>query len=150
MMVSRYVSFGIVMALASGMSAAVVAGAVAPDLPNIRSIRIRLISMEPAPDTPARSAAPKEVVEFIVETDGQVPARAYGPALFVGDVEVNQSERVGRTTWRFLAPDPSRFRAGDTISWGWMKDPKTARQRTRFRYQLGTSGHDARFRTFPP
>jgi hypothetical protein len=62
--------------------------------------------------------------------------RAHGPALFVGDVEVNQSERVDKTTWRLLAFEPERLKAGAPISWGWMRDPQTARQATKFRYNV--------------
>lgn len=56
--------------------------------------------------------------------------------LFVGDVEVNQSERVDKTTWRLLAFEPERLEAGAPISWGWMRDLERARQATKFRYNV--------------
>jgi len=110
----------------------------AVDLPRIRELRIRRVPFEPPRRAHFRSslARHKEVVEFTVETDGEVPVRAYGPALFIGDVEVNQSEAVGKTTWRLLAFEPQRLKPGAPISWGWMKDPEPDRQRTKFTYQV--------------
>lgn len=109
-------------------------------LPRIRSLRIRRISFE-APKhehftSPLSRYHGQEVIEFTVETDGAVPTRAYGPALFVGAVEVSHSERTGQTTWRFLQFEPEKLKLGAPISWGWMKDPRKNRQRTEFRYQL--------------
>lgn len=108
------------------------------DLPRIRELKIRRIPFEPPKLEYFESSLSRyrEAVEFIVETDGPVPMRAYGPALFVGDVEVNQSERVGATTWRLLAVEPGRLENGAAISWGWMKDPAGARQATRYRYEV--------------
>lgn len=106
-------------------------------LPPIRELRIRRIPFAPPKLAHFQSALAryKEAVEFIVETDGEVPVRAYGPALFVGDVEVNQSEHVGKTTWRLLAFEPERLERGAPISWGWMKDPEPDRQRTKYLYE---------------
>jgi hypothetical protein len=78
----------------------------------------------------------QEAIEFLVETDGEVPVRDYGPALFVGGVEINQSERVDPTTWRFLAYNTEPLKRNAAISWGWMKDPKPARQRTKYRFVI--------------
>lgn len=82
----------------------------------------------------SRLARYHEAIEFIVETDGEVPTRNYGPALFIGEAEVHDSERLGKTTWRFLAFEPDRLQAGAPIDWGWMKDPREARVPTGFRY----------------
>ena len=108
------------------------------DLPQIRRLRIRRIPFEPPTLEHFTSSLSryKEAIEFIVETDGPVPVRAYGPALFVGDVEVDQSERVDNTTWRLLAFEPERLEAGAPISWGWMRDPEAARQPTNYRYEV--------------
>lgn len=106
-----------------------------PQLPNLRRLRIRRTRYE-APRREHFTSTlieTKDAVEFLVETDGPIPARAYGPALFVGNVEVNQSERLDETTWRLLAFDPERLKPGAPISWGWMKDPEAARQPTEFR-----------------
>jgi hypothetical protein len=107
-------------------------------LPHIRRLQIRRISFEPPKLENFKSSLSRytEAIEFIAETDGEVPVRAYGPALFVGDVEISHSERVDKTTWRWLAFEPEDLKAGAPISWGWMKDPEMNRQRTTFRYKL--------------
>jgi len=116
------------------------------DLPPIRQIRIRRVPWDAPELEHFRSslAKHKEAIEFMVETEGPVPVRAYGPALFVGDVEVNQSECVGERTWRLLAYEPKRLIPGAPISWGWMKDPPAARQATTFRYEAEGRSHPSR------
>jgi hypothetical protein len=108
------------------------------DLPDIVRLTIRRIAFHAPKLEYFKSSLERytHAIEFVVETDGPVPVRAYGPALFIGDVEVNQSERVDDTTWRLLAFEPVRLKTGAPISWGWMKDPKPARQRTKFRYRV--------------
>jgi hypothetical protein len=108
------------------------------ELPRILSVRIRRVEFEAPRLEHFQSSLTRyrQAIEFIVETDGAVPIRAYGPALFVGSVEVNNSERVGETTWRFLQFEPDRLKPGAPISWGWMKDPRRNRLRTEFRYQI--------------
>lgn len=108
-------------------------------LPPIRDLRIRRIPYEQPNLEHFRSSLGRhdEAIEFIVELEpGEVATRAYGPALFVGDVEIRHSERLGKTTWRFLEFELNRLEAGAAISWGWMKDPPESRQRTPFRYEL--------------
>jgi hypothetical protein len=112
------------------------------ELPRIVRLRIRRIRFE-APELKYFTSAQSErrdAIEFLAETDGEVPVRAYGPALFVGDVEINQSERIDRTTWRFLSFAPERLKPGDPISWGWMKDPESARTRTDYRFAIEDGG----------
>jgi hypothetical protein len=75
-------------------------------------------------------------VEFMVRTDGPIPVRALGPALFVGDVAVTECERVEDTLYRFLAFDIDQLRQGAPIAWGWMKDPVPQRKSTRFTFSL--------------
>ena len=107
------------------------------DLPTIVSLKISKIDFE-APRLEhfeSSLSKHKQAIEFIVETDGVVPTRAYGPALFVGDVEVSNSELVGETTWRFLHFEPELLEPGSPISWGWMKDPEKRRLRTEFHYE---------------
>ena len=67
---------------------------------------------------------------------GKCTARAYGPALFIGAIEVNQSERIGATTWRLLGFEPERLTLGARVAWGWMKAPPSARAGTPFRYEI--------------
>jgi hypothetical protein len=107
-------------------------------LPRLIGLRICRVTVErPRSERRVRSQpATVAAIEFIVRTDGDVPARAYGPALFVGAIEVNQSERIGATTWRLLTFEPERLAAGAPIAWGWMKARPSDRASTPFRYQI--------------
>lgn len=108
------------------------------DLPKILSLRIHRVRFEAPKLEHFKSSLSQysQAIEFIVETDGVVPTRAYGPALFIGNVEVNNSELMGTTTWRFLHFEPERLKPGAPISWGWMKDPEEKRLQTDFRYEI--------------
>jgi hypothetical protein len=107
-------------------------------LPAIIGIEIRRIDYEPRRLRHFESALSryKEVIEFIVQTDGPVPARALGPALFVAGEQVNECEQVADNTYRFLAFELERLEAGAPISWGWMSDPEEERQETSYRLEL--------------
>lgn len=108
------------------------------DLPRITSLRIRRVKFE-APSLEhfkSSLARHRQAIEFIIQTDGVVPTRAYGPALFVGNVEISNSERMGKTTWRFLHFEADTLTPGAPISWGWMKDSKEKILRTEFRYEV--------------
>ena len=108
------------------------------DLPRITNLRIRRVKFEASSLEHFKSslARHRQAIEFIIQTDGVVPTRAYGPALFVGNVEVSNSELTGKTTWRFLHFEPEKLTPGAPISWGWMKDPKEKLLRTEFRYEV--------------
>jgi hypothetical protein len=108
-----------------------------PLLPRLRALRIRRVAFEAPALEHFRSslARYREAIEFIVQTDGPVPVRAYGPAIWVGDVEINYSEPIDETTWRLLAFEPQDLKSGEPISWGWMKDPRNERQQTQYRYE---------------
>lgn len=110
----------------------------AGELPRVVGIRICALPVSggrSTPGSPAAAGTPaRDVIAFDVETSGDVPARGYGPALFVGDVEVGQSERLGATSWRFLAARPDRLAAGAPIHWGWMKARPEDRRRTAFTF----------------
>ena len=107
------------------------------DLPEIRNIEIRRILFEPRRPRNFESALAsyKEAAEFLVRTSGPIPARALGPALFVGDVQVVESEQVESDQYRFLAFDPDRLEPGAPISWGWINAPEQQRRETEFRYE---------------
>ncbi|RKH64487.1 hypothetical protein [Corallococcus llansteffanensis] len=45
-----------------------------------------------------------DVLEVDVETDADFPIAGTGPALFVGDVVLVDSERLGERRYRFFAP----------------------------------------------
>lgn len=106
-------------------------------LPDVLDIEVRRIRYQPRRTRNFESALSgyKEAVEFMVRTSGPIPARALGPALFVGDVRVVESEPAGENRYRFLAFDLERLERGAQIAWGWLDAPEEERKRTKFRYQ---------------
>jgi hypothetical protein len=117
--------------------------AMQPELPRITKIRICRVIVAPSKidrRTAGRSTV-SSAIEFIVETDGEVPVRSYGPALFVGDVEINHSERIRARTWRLLAFEPERLMPGSLIAWGWMKARASERVSTSSRYVVEREAH---------
>jgi hypothetical protein len=110
------------------------------NLPDVLDIRVRRVPYAPPRRRHFKSALPdvKEAVEFLVQTSGPIPARAQGPALFIGDEQVVQSSPAGYNRYRFLALRPERLKEGERIAWGWVDDPPKERKRTRYRYEPST------------
>ncbi|MGH3145244.1 MAG: hypothetical protein ACRDTR_05530 [Rubrobacter sp.] len=106
------------------------------DLPEIRDIEIRRVPFEAfgLRNFESSLADHEEAVEFLVRTSGPIPARALGPALLVGDVQVIESEQVEEDRYRFLAFDPDRLQPEASIRWGWTNDPQEQLRETEFRY----------------
>lgn len=107
------------------------------DLPEVRNIEIRRIPFEPRRPRNFEStlADYREAAEFLVRTSGRIPARALGPALFVGNVRVVESEQLEDDLYRFLAFDVDRLEPGAPIRWGWIDATEEVRQETGFRYE---------------
>jgi hypothetical protein len=68
--------------------------------------------------------ATQEAVEFIVETDRPFPARALGPALYVGDTPIVEVTEEDPTHYRFVAFEPRTLSADATLSLGWSGRPE--------------------------
>lgn len=109
------------------------------NLPEILEIRIKRIPFKPHRLQNFKSALSeyKEAVEFLVRTSGPIPARGLGPAIFVGDVQVIESQQVSDNLYSFLAFDIKRLKPGEPIRWGWINTPKEQQQMTKFRYEIG-------------
>lgn len=77
-----------------------------PAVPGIKSAVARRVRY-PKPRrffTAGQEHAEADVLEVDVETDADFPIAGTGPALFVGDVVLIDSERVGERRYRFFAP----------------------------------------------
>jgi hypothetical protein len=120
-------------------SGAPLTGARRPDweLPEIIDLEIRRVPFEPPKHRHFESTLPRypEAMEFLVRTDGPIPSRALGPALFVGDVQVAESRLVGESLYRFLSFEIDRLEPGAPISWGWMFSSERDRRRTSFAFR---------------
>ncbi|MFD3373682.1 MULTISPECIES: hypothetical protein [unclassified Streptomyces] len=116
------------------------------DLPDVLDIQI--LGRQPYERHPPRNfrsalADRTEAVEILVTLSGPVPARALGPALFIGDVQVvecvpaDESGAAAEHRLRFRYSDPdrlARLTPGTPIAWGWADAPSPARLTTGFRY----------------
>jgi hypothetical protein len=59
-----------------------------------------------------------DVIEIDVETDAEFYIAGTGPALFVGDVPIVDSERIGDRRYRFFAPASTDLEEGAPIALG--------------------------------
>ena len=71
---------------------------------------------------------------FIIKTDGPIPIRALGPALYIGDVMVTEVTQVGPDTYRFVAPARQDLAHGTDIRLGWTGQPAAGSENTGFRF----------------
>jgi hypothetical protein len=62
--------------------------------------------------------AETDAVEIDVETDGELFIAGTGPALFVGDIPIVDSTRVGERRYRFFAPASLPLEEGAPIALG--------------------------------
>ncbi|QNE73249.1 hypothetical protein F0344_34275 [Streptomyces finlayi] len=116
-----------------------------PDVLDIRFLGRRLYERRPPRNFRSALADRTEAVEFLVTLSGPVPARALGPALFIGDVRVVECSPAtepgagaeGEYRLRFQYTDPDRLAelaSGTPITWGWADTPDPDRRTTGFRY----------------
>jgi hypothetical protein len=89
-------------------------------LPRLTSVATRLVSFEPPKHRNFDSALePVTTVEFLVETDAPIPARALAPVLYVGDTPVTEVVAQDDTHYRFTALQPHMLREDDPVTLGW-------------------------------
>ena len=74
-------------------------------------------------------------IEFIVKLSDSLPVRAMAPALFIGDVQVADSEAVDDRTIRFFIPNDSSLKVGEKIYFGWIDDRPEDRVATSHSYE---------------
>lgn len=107
-------------------------------MPKVLDIQIRATKFEtPRLRNFASSlSSSDDAVEFIVTTDGPIPIRALGPALYVGETAVTEVTEVGPNTYRFVAPTREGLERDAPISLSWTGQLPTDRERAIFRYRL--------------
>ena len=110
-------------------------------LPEVIDIKIRLIPYH-APKLRhfnSKFAKYNEAIEYLVKTEGSIPARALSSALFVDDVKIVEGETVDRNTKRFLSFEFDRLQEDAPILLGLEDDPKELRKRTKFLFHQPTA-----------
>jgi hypothetical protein len=90
-------------------------------LPELVDVRTRRIDFEPPRHRHFESdlAQYQEAVEFVVVTDGPIPIRSLGAALFVGDTALTEVSPVDENSYRFVAFRPNELHDGAGITLGW-------------------------------
>jgi hypothetical protein len=89
-------------------------------LPGLKSVIARSVRYE----TPRRffthgeEHSESDVIEIDVETDAELYVAGTGPALFVGDIPIVDSERIGDRRYRFFAPASATIKEGAPIALG--------------------------------
>ena len=107
-------------------------------LPKVRNIQIRRVPYLPKRRRNFQSALSdyKEALEFLVETDGPIPTRALGPALYVGDMPVTEGQVIKENVYRFIAFEIAKLPLDAPITLGWAGGGDKSIQTTRFRFRL--------------
>jgi hypothetical protein len=74
-------------------------------------------------------------VEFIVTTDGPIPGRALGPALYVGDKALTEVTTVKPNTYRFVTVATKELKRNAPIVLGWTGRAPARPKSPTFRYR---------------
>jgi hypothetical protein len=107
------------------------------DLPQVIAVRARRVRFEPPERRNFSSALPRmdSTVEFLVETDAPIPARALAPVLYVGDTPATEVTADDATHYRFVTLRPDALEDGASISLGWSGRPPAERVETAYRFE---------------
>ena len=100
------------------------------ELPTVTGVEVRRITWEAPRRRNFASALPEsaEAVEFLVETEEPIPARALSPVLYVGDTPIVEVSADDATHYRFVGLRPETYEAGAPLSLGWSGQPAERRQ----------------------
>ena len=90
-------------------------------LPAVLGVVARRTRFEPPAHRNFESSLPAldNTVEFLVETDGPIPARALAPVLYVGDAPVTEVSAQDETHYRFVAVTPDQLPVHAPVTLGW-------------------------------
>jgi hypothetical protein len=107
-------------------------------LPRVLDVQIRAIKFE-APrlrNFTSSLESSTEAVEFIVKTDGPIPIRALGPALYVGETAVTEVTEIEANTYRFVALNRRGLKKDAPITLSWTGQPPKERKDADIRFHL--------------
>ncbi|CAN7807985.1 hypothetical protein [Paraburkholderia hospita] len=114
-------------------------GAPRPDftMPRMLDIQMRETKFEAPHHRNFTSALTSgDGVEFIVKTDGPIPGRALGPALYIGETVVTEVTEIGPNTYRFVATSSKGLTPDAPISLRWTGQPPSDSTDAAFRFRL--------------
>jgi hypothetical protein len=106
-------------------------------MPKVLDIKIRATKFEAPRHRNFTSALPSgDAVEFIVTTEGPIPGRALGPALYIGETVVTEVTTIGPNTYRFVTLAINELTPNALIILGWTGErPRKSKDAT-FRYRM--------------
>jgi hypothetical protein len=110
-------------------------------LPMIVSIDIREVDFRAPKLKHFRSSLEEfnKALEFLVTTDGPIPAIASSPVLHVGQsapIPLYEQVKGKENTFSFLAFKWGDLKPGEAIFWGWYNDPPDRWIKTKFTYKI--------------
>ncbi len=105
-------------------------------LPEIVELNIELVPFEPPKLQyfTSYTSKYKEAMGLFVRFDGELPARAEVPVLYVGDVAVSESEEVEPGVWCFLAFDYKTLKNGAPVTLGFTGMQPDPKRKGKWRY----------------
>jgi hypothetical protein len=107
-------------------------------LPKVLNIEIRRTVFKAPRHRNFKSALKNsnDAIEFIVTTDGPIPARAVGPALYVGETAVTESSEIAPNTYRFIAMTRKGLKRTAPVVLSWTGEVPKPVKNPAFRYRL--------------
>jgi hypothetical protein len=107
-------------------------------LPKVVNIEIRATTFKAPRHRNFKSALKNsnDAVEFIVTTDGPIPTRAVGPALYVGETAVTEASEIGPNTYRFVAMTRKGLKRTAPMVLSWTGEAPKPVKNPAFRYRL--------------
>jgi len=106
-----------------------------PEIVSIEAIRVHFKKPVLHAAGPKRTET-SEAVELRVRTVEEFPIRALSPALFIGDVVVNEYSAVDKHLYRFVSYETQRLKPGTRISLGWFGLDIKKKTKTKFTLEL--------------
>jgi hypothetical protein len=106
-----------------------------PDIESVRVVRVRYRNPVQYAEGASRKEA-YEAIEFQVTTSADFPIRALAPALFVGDIAVTESKRVGDRKYVFVSYGRREFNDDTPISVGWFGSGLPEWKLSKFTFRL--------------
>jgi len=106
-------------------------------MPAVRDVKIEAAKMEGPRLRNFQSSLPIGIDTYaiVVTTESPIPARAEGPALYVGDTVLAEVSEVGPNTYRFVAHAPAELQRGAPMRLGWTGERPMDSGAARFHFE---------------
>jgi hypothetical protein len=106
-----------------------------PEILSVEAVRVHFRKPVPHADGPKRTES-REAIELRVRTSAPFPVRALSPALFIGDVVVNEYSPLEKNLYLFISYEPGRLKRGVPILLGWYGMSGVKKSKTKFKFEV--------------